>query len=67
MFYTVNHALQSLHTVRPGSKLEQALTYKDIKKERFVMVIGAERHSVFRSAETAREWRDFLEAFGGQH
>ena len=67
MFYTVNHSLQSLHTVRPGSKFEQALTDKDIKKERFVMMIGDDRHSVFRAAELAREWRDFLEAFGGQH
>lgn len=67
MFYTVNHAQQSLHTVRPGSKTEQALAAKDIKKERFVMMIGGERNSVFRSAGKAREWRDFLEAFGGQH
>lgn len=67
MFYTVNHALQSLHTVRPGSKFEQALAAKDIKKARFVMLIGGERHSVFSAAEDARGFRDLLVLDGGQH
>lgn len=66
MFYTVNHDLHTLHTVRPGSELETKLSIMDSNKKRIPLLVKNAKHSVFRSAEEARGFLYMLMLNGNQ-
>ena len=65
MLYTVNHEMQTLHTVKPGSDLEVYLTAKNIVR-RTVVTINNVRHSVFGEATDAKAFHATLVLDGGQ-
>jgi len=65
MFYTVNHTTHSLHTVKPGTTLEESLLSKTIG-ERLTIRVGDDRHSVFETPGEARDFLALLELDGGQ-
>lgn len=66
MFYSVNHVMHSLHTIRPGSKFEQAIADRQ-PAARLVVRIGGEKHSVFRTTQAAKDFQTLLMMDGGQH
>lgn len=65
MFYAVNHEMQSLHTIRAGSALEEKISKKSFENKLLILVKGV-RHSVFKSTEAAKAFHAMLVLDGGQ-
>lgn len=65
-FFTVNHHDQTLHTVKPGSDLEKALSQKAIG-DRLTIKVAGKRHSVFETGVEARDFLVLLQLDGNQH
>jgi hypothetical protein len=66
MYYTVNHDLHTLHTVRPGSALEAKLNGIDKSKARITVFVKNTKHSAFRVADEARGFLAMLVLNGNQ-
>jgi len=65
MFYTVNHEMQTFHTVRQGSKLEEKISAKNFQARLLIVVKGC-RHSVFKTPEAAKAFHALLVLDGCQ-